>query len=170
MTRVGSEVTGGTPALPSLSVSVPVPDLSNPMSPSDRPIAWQVLYVCANGMVPVPSGTGPCVSVHDPKVMVPLSTGPLLGVKMKVVPSSPNARVVDWPGKPKSVPSGKVKVSPLRAAAFVAVRFTVPSTVTVALPPVLQPRRAKELTRTKKTVQLSPSLGEYQCRIVSSLF
>ena len=91
--------------------------------------------------------------------MVSLSMEPLLVLRVKVVPSSPNARVVDWPGKPKSVPSGEVKVSPPRAAAFVAVRFTVPSTVNVSLPPpVLQPTKAKEPTSTKKTVNLSPSL------------
>ena len=155
---MGSEATGVTLALPSLSVSVPVPDPPNPTFPSDRPITWQVSYVCVNGMAPVPRSTGFCVNVHDPKVMVPLSTEPLLGVKTKVVPSSPNARVADWPGKPKSVPSGKVKVRSPRAAALVAVRFTVPSTVTVSLPPVLQPTKAKEPTSTKKTVKLSPSL------------
>jgi hypothetical protein len=90
--------------------------------------------------------------------MVPLSSGPLLVVRVKAVPSSPNVRVVDWPGKPKSVPSGKVKAIPPRAAAFVAVRFTVPSTVKLSLPPVLQPMKAKEPTSTKKTMKLSPSL------------
>jgi hypothetical protein len=91
--------------------------------------------------------------------MVPLSVEPLLVLRVKVVPASPNARVVDWPGKPKSVPSGKVKVSPPRAAAFVVVRFAVPSTVNVSLPPpVLQLTKVKEPTSTKKTVKLSPSL------------
>ena len=79
MTRVGSEATGVTLALPSLSVSVPEPDPSNPRSSSDRPVTWQMSYVCANGITPVPSGTGFCVNVHDPKVMVPLSPGSLLG-------------------------------------------------------------------------------------------